>query len=77
MLIDWEMFSARFGAELSRLGVTDREARFLGFDSPDERVFEFLALLPDNVGAEALYRHLGADFNELVRRESEGPPLDA
>lgn len=72
----WDEFATRFGLELKRLGVSDHDARFLGFDSPDERVFEFLALLPDNVGAEAFYRHLGGDFNELVRRESESPPLD-
>jgi hypothetical protein len=77
MLIDWEEFSIRFGVELRRLGVSDREARFLGFDSPDERVFELLALLTDNIGVEALYNHLGADYNELVRRESESRPLDA
>jgi hypothetical protein len=75
--MDWEEFSARFGLELKRLGVSDRDARFLGFDEPDPRVFELLSLLPDNVGVEAFYRHLGADFNELLRQESGPPPIDA
>ena len=72
----WEEFSDRFGSELRRLGVTDGEARFLGFDSPDERVFEFLALLPDDAGVEAFYKHLGADFDELVKGEGQGPSTE-
>ena len=75
--MDWEEFSVRFASELKRLGVDDREARFLGFDSPDERIFGFLALLPDGAGTEAFYRHLGADFGELSKQEENGPSLDA
>jgi hypothetical protein len=78
--MEWEEFTTRFGAELHRLGISDQEARFLGFDEPDERLFEVLALLPDRAGAAAFYAHLGADLAELERQEAElreSPPPDA
>ncbi len=66
----WDEFSARLGAEIKRLGVSDRDARFLGFDSPDERIIELLSELPDGVGAEAFYAFLGANFRELQKPEA-------
>ena len=75
--MDWEEFSVRFAVELQRLGVKDHDARFLGFEMPDERLFELLSILPDGAGTYAFYRHLGADFDELEKQEAEGPPLDA
>jgi hypothetical protein len=75
--MDWDEFSARFAVELERLGVSDRDARFLGFDSPDERIFDFLAGLPDGAGAGALYAFLGADLVELRKQEDNPPPIDA
>jgi hypothetical protein len=69
--VDWDEFAERFGAELRRLGVSDQEARFLGFDAPDARLFHILSILPDGAGVEDFYRVLGADYGELVRREAE------
>jgi hypothetical protein len=74
--MDWDKFSARFAAELKRLGVSDQDARFLGFDSPDEWIFDFLAALPDGAGAEAFYAFLGADLGELRKQEDEPPAFD-
>jgi len=75
--MEWNEFSARFGAEIKRLGVSDRDARFVGFESADERIFEILSTFPDGIGAEAFYALLGADFAELQKRENEPPPIDA
>lgn len=72
--MDWDEFSARFAAELERLGVSDRDARFLGFDSADERIFHFLAALPDGAGADAFYAFLGADLGELKKQEDKFRP---
>lgn len=69
--MDWDEFAERFGAELRRLGVSDEEARFVGFDAPDARLFDLLAIIPDGAGVENFYRMLGADYGELVRREAE------
>jgi hypothetical protein len=71
-MIDWETFAIRFSKELERLGVSDQEARFVGFDAADERIFPLLASLPDGAGVEAFYKFLGADFAELEKREREG-----
>jgi hypothetical protein len=75
--MDWDEFAQRFGAELKRLGVSNEDARFLGFDSPDPRIFDLLAKLPDGVGADSFYSFLGADLAELKRQELEPPPIDA
>ena len=75
--MEWDEFAIRFGAELKRLGVSDEDARFLGFDAADERSLELLSALPDDVGAEAFYAFLGADLSELQKQEGEPPPLDA
>ncbi len=74
--MEWDEFAVRFGAELKRLGVSDQDARFLGFDSADERIFALISVLPDGAGTEAFYSLLGADFAELQKQESEPRPLD-
>ena len=78
--LDWKEFTTRLAAELSRLGISDRDARFLGFDAPEVALFDHLAQLPDGAGAAEFYAHLGADFNELQRDEAawlRSPPPDA
>lgn len=57
--------------------MSDHEARFLGFDSPDARIFDVLSTLPDGVGVAEFYRLLGAEYAELVRREGEQVQPDA
>jgi hypothetical protein len=76
--LDWTEFSNRLGAELRRLGISDHDARFLGFDAPTAALFDHLAQLPDGAGAAKFYAHLGGDFDELQRQEAEwSPPPDA
>jgi len=61
------------------LGISEREARFLGFDGFDAALFDHLAKLPDGAGAATFYTHLGADFDDLQRKEKEWleqPPTD-
>jgi hypothetical protein len=78
--LDWTEFTTRLAAELRRLGISDRDARFLGFDVPEAALFDHLAQLPDGAGAAKFYAHLGSDFNELQREEAawlRSPPPDA
>ena len=69
--MDQNAFDSRLASELRRLGITDHEARFLGFDGFDATLFDQLAKLPDGAGAAAFYTYLGADFNRLQREEKE------
>jgi hypothetical protein len=68
--LDWTEFATRLAAELRRLEISDRDARFLGFDAPGEALFDHLAQLPDGAGAAKFYAHLGSDFNALQREEA-------
>jgi hypothetical protein len=69
-LMDHKEFSTRLLAEFARLGLSERDARFVEF-GVDEQVFEFLGTLPDGMGPPAFYARVGADWEALQREERE------
>jgi hypothetical protein len=69
--MEWPEFFETFASEMRRLGLSESDMRFFGFDEPNPALFESLRTLPDGAGVEIVFRHLGADWNELVRQEKE------
>jgi hypothetical protein len=78
--MDWDEFIQRTTAELRRLGLSDRDGRFIGYDKPNEDFLSELAELPDGLGAVGFYNHFGVDMAKLERDEEawlSSPPSDA
>jgi hypothetical protein len=69
--MEWDEFLTRVGTELKRLGLSERDARFLGFEEPSVELLEELATLPDGMGPEAFYQYLGNDFLLLQKQEKQ------
>ncbi len=78
--MQWDEFLKTAAAEFARLRINDRDARFLGYDEPDQAFLDELARLPDGCGPTALYRHFGVDLAQLQIDEQDwanSPPSDA
>jgi hypothetical protein len=80
MKISQEEFLARLVAEFTRLGISEHEARFLGFGGGFySEFFDELVKLPDGAGARGFYRHIGGDYDQAERDEADllaNPPHD-
>ncbi|HEY4218710.1 MAG TPA: hypothetical protein VGM67_16325 [Gemmatimonadaceae bacterium] len=68
--MEQQEFATRLVAEFARLGLSERDARFVEF-GVDEQVFEFLGTLPDGMGPAAFYARVGADWQALQDEERE------